>query len=208
LIAGGIPVDDAEQRRFAMLLARLEAEGAAGGFGYEQLRRRLVIFFRAREPVDADALADTALDRVARRLDEGTSIDNLALYALGVARLMLLEVQARNVRRDVALRDPVLLGDGEESEDETDAATLAALRGCLHALGHRGADLLLAYYGDDDSRRIKTRHALAERLRISANTLRNRVLRLRASLEACVRDRLGLDTRRDGMTKKYTSGHD
>ncbi len=194
---------DAElaRRRLHGLVERLHADAASGGFDYEQLRRRLVLFFRQHEPVDAEALADDALDRLARRLDEGTDIDNAGLYAFGIAKLMLFEAHERRTRREAARQEVLAEAEGEEKE-EADPVLLAALRACLRELGARSAELMLAYYRDDDARRIATRRDLAAALGVSLNALRNRALRLRAALETCVRRRepgAVRDARRDGI---------
>ncbi|HEX6833503.1 MAG TPA: hypothetical protein VF132_08215 [Rudaea sp.] len=198
-------------RRFNALLERLRADGAAGGFSYEQLRRRLILFFRQREPVDAETLADEALDRLARRLDEQVAIDNPALYAFGIAKLMLFEAHARRLRHDAIRSDvPAPAAMDPSENDETDPALLAALRACLKTIGPRGCDLIFTYYRDDDARRIKTRRELAAQLGITLNTLRNRALRLRTALETCVRERLRGRTRDadDGFAQTDTSDDD
>ena len=60
---------------FDLLLQRL-GQGGEGALGYERLRNRLVAFFRLRFPAQAEALADDVLDRLARRLAEGTVVDS------------------------------------------------------------------------------------------------------------------------------------
>ena len=200
---------DIEARRLQILLERLRADSASGGFGYEQLRRRLILFFRQREPVDAETLADEALDRLARRLDEGVPINNPAHYAFGIAKLMLFEANARRLRQEARVDEPetelVIIED-----DAIDPALVRALRTCLRSIGRRGSELMLAYYRDDDARRIRTRRNLAEKLGITVNTLRNRALRLREALETCVRARIASGTREkhDGSAQNDTPDDD
>ena len=189
------------RRRLHGLIERLRTDANAGGFDYEQLRRRLALFFRQDEPVDAESLADEALDRLARRLDEGTAIESAGLYAFGIAKLMRFEANERRARREAARQEALAAIGGEAEEpDETDPALLAALRACLREFGPGSSDLMLTYYRDDDARRIATRRDLAAALGVSINALRNRALRLRETLEACVRRRVGApDLRRDGI---------
>jgi hypothetical protein len=191
------------RRRFDALLQRLNADEAKGGFGYEALRRRLILYLRRHEPVEAEALTDEALDRLARRLEEGAAITDSALFAFGIAKLIVLEARARNTRRDAALRDPQFAA-ATEDEDVVDPVLVTALQECLRHIGRRGADLLFAYYRDDDARRIRTRRSLAMALGISLNTLRNRALRLREALEACVRKRTGTPPQRDENSQMDT----
>jgi DNA-directed RNA polymerase specialized sigma24 family protein len=201
---------DLEARRLQTLLERLCADSASGGFGYEQLRRRLILFFRQREPIDAETLADEALDRLARRLDEGVQINHPAPYAFGIAKLMLFEANARRLRQEARFDEPENQPAMIEDDDAIDPALVRALRICLRSMGRRGSELMLAYYRDDDARRIKTRRNLAEKLGITINTLRNRALRLRAALETCVRARMtpGATEKHDGFAQNDTSDDD
>jgi len=176
---------------FDALLQRLQSEGAEG-LAYETLRRRLIQFYRLHLPGEADDLADVVLDRLARKLHEGTEVASVPLYALGIARMVLHEARARGARRRAAEADPTLMPDGEDEQDTAATETvLAALSLCLRAAGSAARTLILAYYGADGAERIAVRQRLAAERRISLNALRNRALRLREMLEDCVRTRLG-----------------
>lgn len=176
---------------FAALIGRLGREPGGAERAYEQLRIRLIAFFRLHDPAQSDDLADAALDRIARKLHEGVEVDNLRLYALAVARHVLLEAQSRGRRERRLSNDPGLRPDPDAAgETERLERALAALRACVDALDRRSADLILAYYGDDGAARIRARQRLADELGTSLNALRNRALRLREALERCVRRRL------------------
>lgn len=176
------------------LLQRLRAEGSAG-VGYECLRRRLIQFHRLHAPIDAEELADVTLERLARKLHEGLPIDNVAAYALGIARMVRHEASAREARKRGAAADPMLSAQTQAPEDiETVLvrdAVLRALSECLRATDPSTRGLILAYYSADGAARIQARQRLAAAQGISLNTLRNRALRLRETLEQCVRRRLG-----------------
>jgi len=144
-------------------------------------------------PTDAEAAADETLDRLARRLDEGTAIDNLPLFALGIARNVLRELRARGRRADAAVQMLAASADETGGDDGDRSAELDALRTCLQGLESSGARLILDYYGADGADRIRLRRDLAQRLALGLNALRNRALRLRSALEACLRRRLGHD---------------
>ncbi|HEX5313779.1 MAG TPA: hypothetical protein VFX38_02585 [Gammaproteobacteria bacterium] len=193
--AGGLAITAETQSAFHSLLARLGAEGKVE-VEYERLRRRLIVYFRLSFPVQAETLADTALDRLARRLDEGVAVENVAAYTLGIARLLVLEAQAQALREQKAVRletaasqDDDAEEDGEDEELERQR-TAAALETCLKSLNTAGAELILSYYRADGSDRIRVRQKLAAGLGVSVHALRNRALRLRAALEDCVRRRL------------------
>src|ERR1700679_829520 len=86
------------------LLERLAADGDVAP-AYARLHMRLVTFFRLRLPADAESLADEVMDRLARRLGDGTTVLSLAGYALGIARLVGMEAGARQRRERDAARE-------------------------------------------------------------------------------------------------------
>jgi hypothetical protein len=186
-----LDVGAAQARAFHALIARLERDGA-GPSGYEALRRRLIQYFRLHLPEQADDLADIALDRLGRKLDEGTPIEQLRRYALGIARMVRHEAYARLAQTERALANPSVreLGSADTQHTIAIEAMAAALDACLDKLGIVGTELILDYYGDEASTRIAQRKALAMRHRISPNALRNRALRLREVLQRCVHERL------------------
>src|SRR6185295_15265897 len=108
---------------------------------YERLRRRLLLYFQVQAPTDAEAAADETLDRLARRLDEGTAIDNLPLFALGIARNVLRELRARGRRADAAVQMLAASADETGGDDGDRSAELDALRTCLQGLESSGARL-------------------------------------------------------------------
>jgi DNA-directed RNA polymerase specialized sigma24 family protein len=195
---------------FDILLQRL-GRGGEAALGYERLRSRLTAFFRVRFPAQAEALADEALDRLARRLADGTVIDNLAGYALGIGRLLLLEEASRQQKiRSAAIET------GHDLEGQTDPdpdlepdPILPILQACLQSQGREAAFFILEYYAaDGGANRIERRQRLAETTGVSLNALRNRALRIRLSLEKCVRQHLqhrqAKSAERDEMSKSDT----
>jgi DNA-directed RNA polymerase specialized sigma24 family protein len=191
-----IESDASSARRSAPLDALLErlARGSDGASAYEQLRLRLVTFFRLRFPVEAEALADEAIDRLARRVEDGTQIEHPASYALGIARFLVMEAGARQKREIQAAQEALLELELQAPETESDPA-LPALRACLDALDGDSARLILEYYSADTGEsRIERRQRLAESFGLTPNALRNRALRTRLALEKCVRARLEHET--------------
>lgn len=172
---------------FDRLLARLARDGEAH-VGYERLRQRLIRFFRLHRPVEADDLADLALDRIAQRLQDGVDIEHVPAYALGVARLLLKEAQTREAKQHRAEHDPAWSQFPDPEETRAIEAAVATLETCLQGLGDPGRELILAYYGADGADRIALRKRLAGQADVSLNALRNRALRLREALERCLRE--------------------
>ncbi len=196
---------------FEALLRALSQNGERGEVVYERLRTRLIAYLRLRLPSEAEELADLTLDRMARRIYGGTAIHNVYSYALGIARLVVLESRARFTRERSSIQDaahlqqtPLFHGDRDGLDPE---AADAALTGCLNQLGPEGSELILEYYVDSGADRIAARQRLAQRLGLSINALRNRALRLRATLERCMREKLpGRDGSRPADTSDKSNG--
>jgi DNA-directed RNA polymerase specialized sigma24 family protein len=180
---------------FQVLLDRLRQGGGSAEECYESLRHRLIVFFRLHIPVDAEALTDRALDRVARKLMEGTEIENLTQFTLGVCRMILVERRSQRFREQRAQEGcagmieqpatPLELGELEEEEARLQER-VRILRECLAKLGDPAAHVILTYYDSDGSKRISRRQRLASELGLTLNALRNRAMRLRGTLERCI----------------------
>jgi hypothetical protein len=167
----------------ARLLARLDADPDRAALQYERLRRALVRFFDWRGASAPDRAADQTLDRVARRLDD-TVIEDVSAYALGVARLVLLE------QRRQPMFVPIDESDAETSPTRSPDPS-AALHDCLDvSLARLAADerrLVIGYYTGRGGDKVANRRRLAATLGISDNALRSRVQRLRDRLERAIR---------------------
>jgi DNA-directed RNA polymerase specialized sigma24 family protein len=157
------------------LLLALGSDRNAAGRRYELLRRKLTDFFAWRRSETPEELADETLDRLARRLMQGEPIEKIEPYALGIARMLLKESARRVEQRQTALREIriQLPAAGE------DADVFGSIERCLAALPGSSRELIERYYTGE-------RAALARELGISLNTLRNRALRIREKLYACV----------------------
>jgi DNA-directed RNA polymerase specialized sigma24 family protein len=162
------------------LLTFLDANRDEAAAVYGELRVRLVGLFRWWGASDPDTLADQALDRAARRLQEGASVDRAAFgaYVRGIARMVFYE-SARQPQPVPLDREPV--ADGVTA---TDQASLDCLDRCLETLAAADRQLVLRYY--DGANQITNRQQLARDMGISPTALRIRTHRLRARLEDCV----------------------
>ena len=154
------------------LLSALEPEGAER---YEQLRWRLVRLFGWERCSQPEALADEALDRLARRLAENEPIGKVESYLFGIARLLLREEAQRRVRDRQKLAE--FAYEKTRLARPSDERLQELLNRCLQELPAPDREMLLAYYHDRD------RDRLAASLGLRVNALRNRALRLREKLE-------------------------
>jgi len=158
---------------------------------YSHLHFRLVTYFRTRFPAEAEALADETIDRLARRLQDGTPVKSLAAYALGIARFVVLETNARQGKERDATREMRLRM--ELGPDEPDPLLLV-LRRCLRSFDADSVQLIMNYYASDPGiDPIEQRRRLARRLGMSLNALRNRALRIRIALEKRLRAQMAQD---------------
>src|SRR5262245_29875394 len=86
---------------FERLLGHLGDAPAAAAQEYVSLRRKLVLFFAMRGAgASAESLADEAIDRLARRLEEGPRVEQVRAFVFGVARRLWLEDGRRRGRQE------------------------------------------------------------------------------------------------------------
>jgi DNA-directed RNA polymerase specialized sigma24 family protein len=168
---------------FAALLARLGPDAERAGSAYEHLRRALVSFFAWRGAATPEECAEETLDRLARRLGEGVAVEDVARFARGIARLVLLEHWRHPEPRSIPLDDA---GHGAPALEAPDEAPSECLSRCLGELEPEGRDVILEYYGGDGRSRIDGRKRMARALGVSENALRSRAQRLRDRLTRCI----------------------
>lgn len=171
-------------RAFRGLLWRLDPDPTVAGERYEQLRRTLVQIFDWRGALAPDACADETIDRLARKIANGTAVGDVTAFAHGIARMVLFEQRRRPETRAISLDDAV--GVGERASGDDDEAVderLLCLEQCLAELDATSRALILRYYGHPREHRIDGRAALARELGLSATALRSRAQRIRDRLE-------------------------
>ncbi len=168
----------------ARLLARLHPDAEPAAQEYERLRRTLVRFFDWRGVWPPDECADEALDRLARRLEENTAVDDIRSYSYGIARMVLLERRRQpsftsidDTRERASAPTP---SDQQQRLDD-------CLERCLAEFPAENRSLVVDYYRGERQSKIANRRRLATTLGLSDNALRSRVQRLRDRLEACLR---------------------
>ena len=175
-------VDALTKRAFDLLLARLDSDRHQAGIKYELLRRKLIRFFEWRACSLPDNLTDETIDRVAKNLEAGEEIRNLAAYCAGTARNVFLE--SLRIRRREEPADGLLASSAAPAEAPERCSE--CLERCLRKLSSEEADLILRYYRNEKPSRIVSRRELANQTGIPLNALRIRTHRIRARLESCV----------------------
>ena len=172
------------QDAFDKLLASLDEDRDTAGEKYLEIRNNLIRFFQWRGTPFPEDHADETINRIAKRVSEKEEIRNPASYYLGVARMLLLEINRERIREQQALTElPVTSFESKSSEDSDER--IESLRSCLRHLSDENRQLILQYYHGDKGEKIDSRRKLSERLGISVNTLRMRALRIREELQRC-----------------------
>lgn len=170
---------------FHRLLARLDRDPARAAQEFERLRRTLTRFFDWRGVSFPDDCADETLDRLAAKLADDVAVLDLAGFAHGIARMVLME-STRARAREAPLDDATL--PAPPSPEPADDALARSLEDCLGRLSGTERELVLSYYAGGDGRgKIERRREMARGSGLSDNALRSRVQRLRDRIEACVR---------------------
>lgn len=178
------------QQAFDGLLARFDTDRERAGWAYERARHKLIKYFEWRQAIFPYEAADETLNRVARKIDEGTDIQNLNGYIYGVARLVFAETLKEKGAAPQPL-DYAAVAEPAADDNSGDEECRECLARCLQELPDGSRELIIAYYGGEGEK-IKNRKRLAERLGIQLNALRIRAHRVRVRLETCVRHCLGV----------------
>lgn len=178
------------QEAFDKLLISLDGDRDSAARKYLEIRTNLTRFFEWRGCSFPEDHADETINRIAKRVIEGEAILNYSGYALGVARMLLLEINKGRQREQLALAEIGTAGEVYEEADDGEGR-LVCLRSCLQTLSSDNRELILQYYQGEKGEKIQNRKKLMDRLGIPVNTLRMRALRLRERLQSCVEECVG-----------------
>jgi RNA polymerase sigma factor (sigma-70 family) len=171
------------ERALGLLLRSLASDENEAAAAYLRLQTNLARFFEVRGLGFADVAVDEVINRLARKLDEGQTIANPSTYALGIARMYALELR-RSPQARTSYDLPEVAIAAVEPEDDQSAAM--CLDRCLSTLDLSKRELITRYYEGEMSAKIANRQKLSAELGIPPNALRNRAVRVRQKLEACI----------------------
>lgn len=175
------------QEAFDKLLAALAENREEAGEKYLLLRKNIVRFFETRG-FDASAeAADEVFNRLARKIEKGDEIENVNTYALGVARMLVLELHKSPLQKTTD-EIPEIGVSPIDKETELHEGKLKCLADCLQELTPENKQIIVGYYQGEKREKIENRQKLADDLGIPNNALRNRAVRLRDKLEICIKD--------------------
>lgn len=172
---------------FTFLLQWLDPDQDAAVQKYETIRRRLTRVLVGRGCFEADILVDETFNRVtvkaARIADEFTA--DPAYYFYGVANKVHLEWLRKQRTRGTV---PFTFDPGRQPEEDRSSPRFDCLDGCLDELPAENRTLILEYYKEDRTAKIELRQRIADRMKISANSLHVKACRIRQKLQACVQN--------------------
>lgn len=174
------------QDAFEKLLNSFSPDRDEAAAQYEVMRRRLVRFFEWRGVDAADDHADETINRVARRIAEGQTIDSLKSYFYGVARMVYMEALRDQEHAPVALEEAIHDMRQEITAEIEPDPRVTCFDRCLESLPPQNRYLIVNYYEEEKRAKIELRQDLADRLQIPMNALRIRAHRIRVNLEKCI----------------------
>ncbi len=173
------------QTAFDGLLAALDPDNHSAGEKYVRLRGNLVRFFEARGFAAAGDAADDVLNRLARKIENGGPLDNPASYALGIARMVALELR-KSPLHSSSDEIPEIGIPARDAELDEKEGKLKCLGECLAELQPENRGIIVGYYKGEKREKIENRNQMAKNLGIPQNALRSRAVRLREKLENCI----------------------
>jgi RNA polymerase sigma factor (sigma-70 family) len=174
---------------FDPLLAWLDPDRDRAGEKYEDIRDSLVKIFSWRGAFDAEDLADEAITRVINKLPEIAQSykGDPAKYFYGVAKNLLWELNRREQSRVNLPASDRIEQPAQEAEPDRFEPEFDCLKKCLRRLPKAERELFLQYH-QQEQRNIPYRKELARRRGETANSLRVKVYRIRATLQSCIRN--------------------
>jgi DNA-directed RNA polymerase specialized sigma24 family protein len=184
---------------FAGLLAQLDPNPERAAEKYEQIRNKLMKFFKWRGCLHFEDYADRTIDRVARKIIEGAELQatSPSAFFYGVAAILLKEHWRKTAYREETLSEPIeAWNPSDDSEKIREQAQtlqeqetrLTCLRNCLDNLPSDSVALIKQYYSEGEVLNKEQRKQIAVRLNLSATALRSRAFRVRGELERCVKN--------------------
>jgi DNA-directed RNA polymerase specialized sigma24 family protein len=177
---------DLGQTQFDALLDLLSPNREEAGQKYVQIRSGLVRFFDFRGCIDADSLADEAINRGAIKLQnfDASKDVQLSSYFYGFA-LNILKEDRRRTGRELSVVGRMNATINVPDNDQEQARE-TCLEMCLDELPREESALVLEYYSLDRIAKVELRRKICDRLDCRPSALYTRISRIRSSLKVCI----------------------
>jgi RNA polymerase sigma factor (sigma-70 family) len=176
------------QEAFDGLLRAIDPDRDSAAERYLEMRRNLIRLFEWRGSVSSEDYADETINRCARKIEAGEQIRDVATYAIGIARMLVYEMNREQAKQARSLDETAEPLTSPPVPDDDAELGIECLRQCLAQLAPENRQLILNYYDGEKGQKIKNRKGLTDLFGIPANTLRMRALRLRERLQLCAQD--------------------
>lgn len=173
------------ENAFDRLLAAFDGDRDQAAQKYLLLKNKLTRFFETRGFQTAEEASDEVLNRLARKSEAGEIYENVNIYALGVARMLALELRKSPLEK-TSNDIPEIGVSAFDAEAERREEKLDCLNHCLNELTTENRRIIVGYYQGEKREKIENRARLAQDLGVPQNALRNRAVRLRDKLENCI----------------------
>jgi DNA-directed RNA polymerase specialized sigma24 family protein len=172
------------QEDFDGLLGWFSSDAEEAGKKYEDIRQGLINYFHYRGCLDAEGLADEAINRVAAKLPTAQFNENFkfASYFYSFAAKIYLEDYKKRKKFVSEYEDLAILPPAEESNPGA-----VCLESCLAKHPAEERKLLIKYYGFGKSERARQRKLLAAEHKINILFLHTKISRLKKVLRACLK---------------------
>lgn len=171
------------QKAFDLLLSSFDEDRTKAGEKYLFLRKNLIRFFEVRGLRMAEDAADEVVNRLARKLESGERFETINTYALGIARMLVLELRKSPEQKTSNELPEISIPPFSTEEKDIE---LTCLEECLRDLPVENRAVIIGYYQGEKHEKIINRQKLAQKLDIPQNALRSRAVRLREKLEGCI----------------------
>lgn len=168
------------------LLAALSQDLEGAGEKYLLLCKNLQRYFEVRGFTNSESAVDEVINRLARKLESGIKLENVNTYALGIARMLTLELR-KSPEQKTSNELPEISVLPVEEENSTREQELSCLDKCLDEIPAEKKEIIVGYYQGERREKIENRKKMAEKLGLPQNALRSRAVRLRGKLESCIK---------------------
>ena len=174
-----------------VFLSYLDSDSERAGEKYENIRQKLITFFRCNGCSAAEDLVDETIDRVIRRLGE-VEIRELMPFIRGVGRKVASETYQRAQKaREIPLSDAGNLSQPLDADPETEREIdqrLQCLERCVPLLNQSDRELIMQWYIYDKGQKIENKRRLGELRGASPGALRVQACRARKRLQKLVEE--------------------
>lgn len=172
---------DPTPEEFEMFLAWLDSDREEAGRRLKVIQSRLIRIFISRGCIDAEALADEVVNRVAVRIEKvKTDYSDPHGCCVGFVENVVREYLRDEQKKSNTILPPPPRPAVELEREDT------CLNQCLERLATPERDLVVRYFYGEKRVKIANRQKMASERMLTANALRIQAFKLRKKLRTCL----------------------